>query len=93
MKCFSPEQVPVITTLARSFAVCDHWFSSMPGPTWPNRFFIHAASSGGLDDSPSSLQRATSALFNGYRFENGTIYDLLDDKCMDWTVFMGDELP
>ena len=93
MKCFSCEQVPVLTNLARSFAVCDHWFSSLPGPTWPNRFFIHAASSGGLDDSPSSFETATSALLNGYRFENGTIYDRLEDQCFDWDVFMGDELP
>ena len=93
MKCFTPDQVPVITTLARDFAVCDRWFSSIPGPTWPNRFFIHAASSGGLDDSPSNLQTVTSTFLNGYRFENGTIYDRLEDACFDWTVFMGDEFP
>ncbi len=93
MKCFDPEQLPVLTTLARSFAVCDRWFSSIPGPTWPNRFFIHAASSGGLDDSPSGFQSATDALLNGYRFENGTIYDRLEDACFDWKVFMGDEFP
>jgi phospholipase C len=93
MKCFTPDQVPVITTLAQNFAVCDRWFSSIPGPTWPNRFFIHAASSGGLDDSPSNLQTVTSTLLNGYRFENGTIYDRLEDACFDWTVFMGDEFP
>lgn len=93
MRCYDPSQVPVITALAKEFAVCDRWFSSLPGPTWPNRFFIHAASSGGLDDSPSNLQTVVSSLFNGYRFENGTIYDSLEDKCFDWTVFMGDELP
>jgi len=93
MKCFTPDQVPVITTLAQNFAVCDRWFSSIPGPTWPNRFFIHAASSGGLDDSPSSLQTVTSTFLNGYRFENGTIYDRLEDACFDWKVFMGDEFP
>jgi hypothetical protein len=93
MKCFDPEQLPVITTLAKEFAICDNWFSSLPGPTWPNRFFIHAASSGGLDDSPSNLQTVTSTTINGYRFENGTIYDSLEDKCFDWNVFMGDELP
>jgi len=93
MKCFTPDQLPVLTTVAREFAVCDRWFSSMPGPTWPNRFFIHAASSGGLDDSPSPFQTATSTLLNGFRFENGTIYDSLEDRCFDWKVFMGDELP
>ena len=93
MKCFDPSQLPVITTLASSFALCDQWFSSIPGPTWPNRFFIHAASSGGLDDSPSGFQSVTSTLLNGYRFENGTIYDRLEDSCFDWKVFMGDEFP
>jgi len=93
MKCFSPEQVPVITTLAREFATCDRWFASIPGPTWPNRFFVHAASSGGLDDSPSSFHDLTSTLLYGYTFQNGTIYERLNAKGLDWNVFMGDELP
>src|SRR5215472_4505352 len=39
MRCLSPEQLPVLNTLAREFAVCDHWHSSMPGPTWPKPIF------------------------------------------------------
>jgi len=93
MHCYDPSQLTVLTALAKEFAICDRWFSSLPGPTWPNRFFMHAASSGGLDDSPSDFKTATSTLLNGYRFENGTIYDSLEDKCFDWNVFMGDELP
>jgi phospholipase C len=93
MQCYTPEQLPVLTTLAREFAVCDHWFSSMPGPTWPNRFFIHAASSGGLDHSPTQENVATSILFNGYKFDNGTIYDRLDDEGLNWMVFRGDLFP
>ncbi len=93
MKCFAPEQVPVLTVLAREYAVCDRWFSSVPGPTWPNRFFVHAASSGGLDDSPSGFRTASSTLIDGYKFENGTIFDRLDEKCVDWEIFTGDEFP
>src|SRR5947209_5670383 len=26
MKCFTPDQVPVISALAREYAVCDQWF-------------------------------------------------------------------
>lgn len=93
MKCYAPEQLPVLTTLAREFAVCDHWFSSMPGPTWPNRFFIHAATSGGLDHSPTTANIASSILFNGYKFDNGTIYDRLDDEGLSWTIYKGDQFP
>jgi len=93
MRCYSPDQLPVLTTLAREFAVCDHWFSSMPGPTWPNRFFVHAASSGGLDHSPSTANIASSILFNGYKFENGTIYDCLDDEGVSWRIYAGDGFP
>ena len=49
MQCFdTPTQLPVIYQLATEFAVCDQWFSSIPGPTWPNRFFVHGASSARL---------------------------------------------
>lgn len=85
--------VPVITALAREFVVCDHWFSSMPGPTWPNRLFYHAASSAGLDDSPSTGDSIIDALVSGIIFDNGTIYDLLDSENIDWAVYHGDEFP
>src|SRR6266699_3571679 len=65
MKCFERCQLPVINTLAREFAVCDQWFSSLPGPTWPNRFFLLAASSGGLDGSPSTLDVVSSTTVEG----------------------------
>src|ERR1039458_4944936 len=93
MKCFSPPQLPVLTTLAKEFAVCDRWFSSMPGPTWPNRFFIQAASSGGLDDSPSFSREAKSVLNDGFKFQNGTIYDLLDNDKRDWMIYSDDDFP
>jgi phospholipase C len=90
---YMPSQLPVLNTLAQEFAVCDRWFCSMPGPTWPNRFFAHAASSGGLDDSPSGFQSVTSTLADGYKFANGTIFDALDSHCLDWEIYEGDEFP
>src|SRR5690242_12654135 len=42
MDCFDPANLPVLTTLAKEFAVCKRWFSSVPGPTWPNRFFARS---------------------------------------------------
>jgi phospholipase C len=53
MRCFQPQQVPNIAALANSYAVCDRWFSSVPGPTLPNRAFAHFGTSfGRLDMSP-----------------------------------------
>jgi phospholipase C len=76
MRCFSPEKLPVLTSLAREFAVCDHWFSSVPGPTWPNRFFMHAATSGGhLSDHPLIAQ---------------TIYHRLDRAKRSWKLYYHD---
>jgi phospholipase C len=93
MKCFKPEEVPVITKLASEFAVCDHWFSSLPGPTWPNRFFIHAASSAGLYQSPPNPEVIKDETLYGYEFENGTIYDRLQEKGVDWRIYKGDDFP
>ena len=93
MLSYTEREVPVITALAREFAVCDQWFSSMPGPTWPNRYFFHAASSAGLDDSPSTFDVGLSSLLSGLVLDNGTIYDMLDSENIDWAVYHGDEFP
>jgi hypothetical protein len=93
MKCFAPEQLPVLVTLAREFAVCDRWFSSMPGPTWPNRFFVHAASSGGLVASLSGIKTAETGLLRDFDFNHGTIYNRLNDANLPWAIFQGDEFP
>jgi len=55
MKCFSPQTLPNLTYLATHYAVCDRWFSSVPGPTLPNRSFAHAATSLGSAVGPPFL--------------------------------------
>ncbi|MGD0360007.1 MAG: alkaline phosphatase family protein [Bryobacteraceae bacterium] len=55
MKGFSAENLPILTYLAQHYAVCDRWFSSVPGPTLPNRSFAHAATSLGSVVGPPAL--------------------------------------
>lgn len=43
MACYQPGMLPNFSNLARQFAVCDHWFCSVPSQTWTNRSFFHAA--------------------------------------------------
>jgi phospholipase C len=41
------DRLPVLYDLADRYVVCDRWFSSVMGPTWPNRFCLHAATAMG----------------------------------------------
>src|SRR5262249_11496609 len=51
MRYFTPEQVPVISQLAKQFAVSDRWFASAPCQTWPNRFFLHTGTANGFENN------------------------------------------
>ena len=51
MNAYRADQVPVISTLAQEFKVCNRWFSSVPGPTDPNKFFLHAAQTQGQNSN------------------------------------------
>ena len=92
MRCFDASQLPVLNELAREFVFCDNWFSSMPGPTWPNRYFVHAASSGGLDHSPTNGE-ILKWFAAGVPLKNGTIFDKLSKGSQKWHIYRGDEFP
>ena len=93
MKCFAPEQLPVLIALAQEFAVCDNWHGSMPGPTWPNRMFGHAASSGGLDHSPTTDEIVEWETIGGFQFKSGNIFDALQKKGLSRRLYAGDDFP
>jgi len=86
LHCCTPEQIPVLYKLAQEFAICDNWFSSMPGPTWPNRLFALGASSAGLDDTPTKGQ-ISSWQFDGVDYPNGSILDRMDDAGIKYRVY------
>jgi phospholipase C len=54
--CYFPlGSLGALHALAQSFTICDHWFSSLPGPTWPNRFFVTTGTSLGHVDMPQGI--------------------------------------
>lgn len=75
MKCQPEGNVPVLSTLAREFAVCDHWFCSVPGQTWPNRNYAHSGTSDGETDIKKRI------------FTNPTIFERLDKAKKRWRVY------
>ncbi len=48
MDCFTPDKVPVLSTLAQKYAVCDSWHCSVPSQTFCNRSFAASATSNGF---------------------------------------------
>lgn len=79
MKCFEPEQVPAISTLAQEFALFDRWFVSVPGPTMPNRAFSLSATSHGIGTN----DKEKIAL----GWPQKSIFKALDEKGIDWRVY------
>lgn len=83
MTCYTPEQVPVLSSLAREFAVCDAWHCSVPSQTLPNRDFVHAATSNGqVNNKPQPLCDAV------------TIFERIDAAAaagspVSWRVYSG----
>ncbi|MBV9927020.1 MAG: phosphoesterase [Acidobacteria bacterium] len=92
MCCFAtPTQLPVLYQLATEFAVCDRWHSSLPGLTWPNRFFVHGASSSGMDKNPSTDQILDWEVpGQGFQYQNGSVYDALKRAGVPYR-FYGDD--
>jgi phospholipase C len=80
MTSFSADQLPSINALADAFCVCDHWYSEVPGPTQPNRLYMHAATSFGMVHNVWSK-----------KFDGRTIYNNLQDAGFTWAVYWTDD--
>ena len=79
MQAFGGAQLPVLWALADAFLVCDNWFSEVPGPTQPNRLFVHAATSTGFAHNVW-----------GHPIVARTIYEELERINKTWNVFYFD---
>lgn len=74
------EQLPLLYALSDQFALCQSWYCSVLGPTWPNRYYLHSAQSGGLKvNDPPPRNR-----------EWLTIYDQLNDAGISWKSYFSD---
>ena len=81
MGMFPPAALPVLSGLAGGFAVCDHWYSSVPTETFPNRAFACAATSQGhMNDATAS-------------FTVPTIFGLMNSHNLSWKIYGYTEEP
>lgn len=80
------EHVWAYDAIAESFAVCDRWFSSHPGPTWPNRYFMISCHLG------TSPQGGPDVDMTGdpTPIDLDTIFDELTRRKVSWRYFEHD---
>ncbi|WP_341316833.1 alkaline phosphatase family protein [Paraburkholderia sp. IMGN_8] len=80
--------LPALHTLGAQFTVCDRWFSSLPGPTWPNRYFALTGTSMGQVEMPSGLDALDPKWYTEQTQD--TIFDRLNDAKKTWKVYFYD---
>jgi len=87
MNCYPPEATPVLSGLAKAFAISDAWHSSVPTATWANRSFVHSGTSRGRVLHKHARQWVL-------QHEQPTIFERLSDKLpleRAWRVY-GEEI-
>ncbi|MGB4958806.1 MAG: alkaline phosphatase family protein [Saprospiraceae bacterium] len=65
----------IMSELAKRFVLCDNWFSSVPGETWPNRNFAVAATSNGEVNIKTKF------------YSNKTIFEELAKNGRTWQIY------
>jgi phospholipase C len=81
MTGYTPQQVPVISSIARGFGVFDHWFCEVPSQTMTNRSFWTAATASGL-----VVNRPMSHFMHHNNAE--TIFNRLEGSGKTWKIYV-----
>jgi phospholipase C len=85
MNYFGPDQVKEFAKLAEEFAICERWFCTFPGPTWPNRF---AFLSGDLSEHQDRVEIHNPDLLTMIPRQEPILLDYLSERPgVEWLVF------
>ncbi|NQX35287.1 alkaline phosphatase family protein [Herbiconiux sp. VKM Ac-2851] len=82
---FTPEMLPVFSTLAKNFAVFDHWHSAVPSQTFCNRLFFHASTSHGFVTNKG--EGGYDKWLDASKADAPTIFNRLQDAGLTWRVY------
>ena len=78
MGYYTATELPFYYSLLNDSTLCGGFFCSLLGPTWPNRFYLAAGTSGGI---------TTNGLWGYGIFDYPIILDLLDAAGITWKVY------
>jgi len=85
LNMFTPDRLPILTSLIGNFALFDQFHASVPGPTWPNRLYALSATSMGCT-STSSFYRCSGLS----PYPQKTIYDSVEEAGLTWRNYFSD---
>ena len=86
---YNKADIPFIPALADAFTLYDRYFCSLLGPTWPNREYMHSATSGG-NKSNAQPQDVVTALPDDGLYHWLTIWDLMIAQGLSVTYYFSD---
>jgi phospholipase C len=99
MECYDPAELPVLSGLAREFAVFDHWFCSVPSETICNRNFWHAGTSWGHvinpgppDDTGDQCNKPNTDAWV-WDTVGETLFSQLSLAAKDWKIYSDNKIP
>ena len=78
MGYYTAAELPYYYSLFDDFTLCTNYFCSVLGPTWPNRFYLAAGTSGGI---------TTNGVWGYGVLDYPIILDLLDAAGVTWKVY------
>lgn len=78
MGFYTSAELPFYYSLLDNSALCANYHCSLLGPTWPNRFYFAAGTSGGI---------TTNGIWGYGVFDYPIILDLLDAAGVTWGVY------
>ncbi len=94
MHMYTPADLPVLSRLAKGYAVSDLWFASVPTQTNANRAFSLCGTSNGLVDNGFLTTDPVSEKLANDRFDIPTLWNVLENNgATDWGIFWEDVYP
>jgi len=89
MGYYTEQEIPYYYDLYSTFAIGDRYYSSLLGPTYPNRFYLLAGGSW-IDSDRVEAETENRLPMSPDDFKGVSIFNRLDDAGISWKVYGGE---
>ena len=95
MSYYNHEELPLYDLLAENYLICNRWFSSLPGPTVPNRAYAICGTSNGHTVQPVKKpvfqEDAETEFRDVLKYHKiPTIFERLEEEGVEWAYYYQD---